>query len=593
MGTKKKQGNGKGRYTPPASQQGNPRPQKTSQYQQQHYKKSSTSPAGVGKCPWCGHEKHPKEQCPARDAMCMKCRKKGHYARVCMAGKSPYRQVKDLNTESTPYDLPSTSFGTLVATKMGSIRSAQVKSLKAMRPIWISGEDQKEQLHELQCEIDTGAGCDVMPWQIYKDVFGRKPLDKATMTITGYGGNSISNLGSSMMKIHLRNRKMSIRFQIMETAGPPILGLQSARLLGYVDFPKVEKPAKKLEGKEIKVHTAVHSLKSALDEKPRGPGEVQKPQLEQLDDHTVKIDGTIFELPLTKEVVLKKFKDVFTGIGELPGEEYTIKLRADAVPVQHTPRHCPEKKKEAYQAELRRMEKLGIIQKVEEHTKWVNSVVPACKSNGDIRICLDPKDLNDALERNPYYNKTVDEVQAELGDAEAAFFTLVDVRSGYWIIKLDEASSTLTTFNTPWGKWKFLRLPFGLKISSDVFQQRLDNVFRSLQGVTGIADDCLAYGKDICTHDIALLKLLSAARMNGVKFNPAKMQFRTQECHFFGEVLTKDGMKADQKKIEAVRTMAPPEDKQTLSSFLGLVNYMKRYNGTLSEVSKPLRELLK
>jgi hypothetical protein len=208
------------------------------------------------------------------------------------------------------------------------------------------------------------------------------------------------------------------------------------------------------------VHAALHTLKSALDEKPKGPTEVQKPKLELLDHRTVKINKTIFKLPLTKEVILDEFKDVFTGIGKLPGEEYTIKLKPDAIPVQHTPRHCPEKKKQAYEAELQRMEDLGIIKKTEEHTKWVNSVVPACKANGDIRICLDPKDLNNALERNPYYSKTVDEVQVELGDAGAKYFTLVDVKSGYWIILLDDDSSLLTTFNTPWGKYRFLRLPF-------------------------------------------------------------------------------------------------------------------------------------
>jgi hypothetical protein len=277
--------NGKGRYNPPTSGQEPRRYQKSYQQQQQHHRNTTSSEEGEEKCCWCGHDKHQKEQCPARNAICMKCRKRGHYARVCMARKDSYRQVKDLNTESTTYDLPSTAFGNLVATKIGTTESTKEKCLKAMRPIWISGEDQEEQLHELQCEVDSGAGDNAMPWQIYKDVFGRKPLDKATMTITGYGGHKVSNLGSSMMRIHLKDRMMNIRFQITETTGPTALGLQSARLLGYVSFPKVEKPTKKIEDKEIKVHAAVHSIKSALEEQPRRPKEVQKPKQELLEHH--------------------------------------------------------------------------------------------------------------------------------------------------------------------------------------------------------------------------------------------------------------------------------------------------------------------
>jgi hypothetical protein len=132
-----------------------------------------------------------------------------------------------------------------------------------------------------------------------------------------------------------------------------------------------------------------------------------------------------------------------------------------------------------------------------------------------------------------------------------------------------------------------------LKISSDVFQQRLDSVIQNIDNVTGIADDCLAFGDTIISHDIALLKLLHSARLNGIKFNPDKMQFRTQECHFFGEILTSQGMVCDPKKVQAIKAMTPPEDKLTLSSFLGLVNYMKRYSSVLSELCKPLRQLLK
>ena len=103
------------------------------------------------------------------------------------------------------------------------------------------------------------------------------------------------------------------------------------------------------------------------------------------------------------------------------------------------------------------------------------------KSNGSLRLCLDPKDLNKVTERNQWYSRTIDDILPEL--AKSKYKTLKDVTSGYWHVVLDLASSLLTTFNTPWGKFRWLRLPFRLKIASDVFQKRLNRVLRLLEGM--------------------------------------------------------------------------------------------------------------
>ena len=79
--------------------------------------------------------------------------------------------------------------------------------------------------------------------------------------------------------------------------------------------------------------------------------------------------------------------------------------------------------------------------------------------------------------------------------------TVKNATSGYWHILLDLASSLVTTFNTPWGKFRWLHLPFGLKIASDIFQKRLDRVLRLLEGVCGIADDILTHGTTEIEHD--------------------------------------------------------------------------------------------
>ena len=116
----------------------------------------------------------------------------------------------------------------------------------------------------------------------------------------------------------------------------------------------------------------------------------------------------------------------------------------------------------------------------------------------------------------------------------------------------------MTTFNTPWGKFRWLHLPFGLKIASDVFQERLDRVLRLLEGVHGIADDILTHGTTEIEHDGRLLTLLKTARMNNLSLNPKKIQFKSTDCKFFGHQLTPEGLKPDPEKIKAIVEMKAP-----------------------------------
>ena len=146
----------------------------------------------------------------------------------------------------------------------------------------------------------------------------------------------------------------------------------------------------------------------------------------------------------------------------------------------------------AYKAKLDRLVKEGIITEVHEQTEWINSIVPVMKEDGSLRLCLDPKNLNKAIKRNQWYAQTLDDILPEL--AQSKYFTVKDATSGFWHIILNFRSSLLTTFNTPWGKYRWLRMPFGLKVSGDVFQERLDRVFRLVPGVLGITDDIVVYG---------------------------------------------------------------------------------------------------
>lgn len=130
---------------------------------------------------------------------------------------------------------------------------------------------------------------------------------------------------------------------------------------------------------------------------------------------------------------------------------------------------------------------------MDEPTEWVNSIVCAEKSNGKLRICLDPRDLNKAIKREYYQLPTIEEITTRL--AGAKIFSKLDANSGYWQIPLDPASQKLTTFNKPFGRYCFCRMPFGIKSAHKLFQKRISQHFRHIPGVEVHIDDILVWEK--------------------------------------------------------------------------------------------------
>ena len=326
-----------------------------------------------------------------------------------------------------------------------------------------------------------------------------------------------------------------------------------------------EQPAPKSEDTRPKGQPAPksESSKATQEKQSKQTDEPVIPKIKWNQD-SIELNGKVHKLPITKEYMLKEYSDVFKGIGTLPGGPYHIRLKEQYRLVQHPPRSVPVAMQDANKAELERLTKEGIITEVKEHTEWINSIVPVMKPNGSLRLCLDPKDLNKAIKRNQWYSRTIDDILPQL--AKSKYKTLKDATSGYWHIILDLASSLLTTFNTPWGKCRWLRLPFGLKIISDIFQERLDRVLRLLEGVHGIADDILTHGETEVQHNGRLLILLETARMNNLSLNPDKIQFKSIDCKFFGHRLTPEGLKLDPEKVKATVKMPPPQSIQSLQS---------------------------
>lgn len=207
--------------------------------------------------------------------------------------------------------------------------------------------------------------------------------------------------------------------------------------------------------------------------------------------------------------LLNQYNDVFEGLGCITDVTYHIKVDPTHPPVIHPPRRVPVTLRSKIQEELARMESLDVIEKVAEPTDWVNSMVTIIKPNGKIRICIDPRDLNKAVKREYYPMRTIDEIITRMPNASV--FSVLDASSGFWQVQLDHESTKLCAFNTPFGRYMFKRLPFGLSSSQDIFQKIMSEMFEDIPGVEVVVDDLLIWGENREEHDERLIQVLQRA----------------------------------------------------------------------------------
>ena len=200
-----------------------------------------------------------------------------------------------------------------------------------------------------------------------------------------------------------------------------------------------------------------------------------------------------------------KFPDVFEGLGCLPGS-YEIAIDHFVSLVKHAPRRIPVFIKTRVKEELDRLVNLQVITTVREPTKWISNMICVKKPN-KLRICLDPKDLNKAIKRpiSPFPN--IDDILEKF--SKAKLFSVVDCKDEFWQVKLTESNSFLTTFWTPFGRYRWLRMPFGILSAPEEFQRRLHEITAGLAGVEVIADDILIYGAAILTNKQGLTMIKS------------------------------------------------------------------------------------
>ena len=250
--------------------------------------------------------------------------------------------------------------------------------------------------------------------------------------------------------------------------------------------------------------------------------------------------------------------------------------------------------KDKFKQELDAMKAQGIISKYDGHgnsPEWLNSFVIVKKPNDSLCICLGPTDLNKEIIRPVCNSQTMDDVVHKLKDAK--FFAVFDTSKGFFHISLDLESKLLTVMLTPFGIYVYNVLAMGLSNATDLFETCIREVLQGLNGCINIADYVLMYGSTYDEFKTNVLAFLDCCIQKDMHLNPDKVKIDCHEVPFFGNILSKDGLSPDTRKVELIQQWPTPTNHKELQSFLGTVNYLSRFLAFLSDLRAPLQSLLK
>ena len=513
----------------------------------QQNRSNSSNKSYIKDCWNCGSS-HNKNACPAFGKMCGACNKPNHFQSVCRSSGSG-AIPKKFNYN---YKKSSQSRG---GKQLHSVETAEEDGENSYFTIdTLEQISKKNEIHcavqihgvKLPMKIDSGAKCNVISFDNFKNVRRNELINRREATyLIAYGGDKVSTMGTVTLSGQLIAPSQDIQdinivFQVVNKPVTTILGLKDS-----------------LAHKLIQLHPAVYELKEEESE---------------------------FATSLKQE-----FSELFDDkLGKLP-LKYKMTLDTSITPVVKPPFKIPFSQETAVKQELDRMCKLGVISPQKEPTEWVSNMIAAKKKNGDIRICIDPKDLNKALLRPHHPMRTIEDVAARMPNAKV--FSTLDAKSSFWQISLDKESSLKTTFSTPYGRYKFNRLPFGIKPASEVYQSGMEELFAGYPCAI-VVDDLLVWGQTVKEHDANLRKVLERCKEVNMKLNISKCRFRLDKVSYVGHEFTSQGLLPDSSKVHAVKEMPSPTDQAGVQRFLGVINYLHKFISNMSEKTAPLRQLL-
>lgn len=493
-------------------------------------------------CAACGARNHGYENCRYRTFVCSKCQHPGHLRRVCpewntkaQRGQANHRSESRRRAvyfgDADQASSEEEENNILENMNLLSLNNYEAVSL----PVLIDKT-------VVNMEIDTGTAISCISRDVYDTYFSHLPIEKDNTILKFYDGTKIKPLGIIRPTVKYKFKEKQLELFIIKGGTTSLIGRQWLAEL-QIDVPKF--------------HCRFMDKSS-------------------LNDEVCKL--------------IDRYKEVFSeGLGRYTGGKASLRVREGAQPVFHRARPLPYALRDRVDAELDAMLRAGVIEPV-ECSDWASPLVPVNKADGTLRICADYKStLNPVLLIDRYPLPKIEDVLMGLNGAK--FFSKIDLSHAYNQIELDE-SKKYTVINTHRGLFRYNRLVYGLSSSVGIFQRIMTNILQGIPHVHAFLDDVIIGGGTKAEHLQALEAVFKRLADNGLRVKKNKCVFLVDEVKYLGYIVSKEGIKADMSKIDAIVKIKSPVNVTELRSFLGMVNFFGRFIKNLSSLLVPLHKLL-
>ena len=539
-------------------------------------------------CLNCGSS-HPPKKCKAYGKKCFHCHKKGHFSQFCCSkqhGKSLRSNVRSSSQNNRfssrdvheidqsqfddsiqfKQDLITIQFVMASQTRHTNVMFDEISSIPSLQGVLTNVQVKPIGINQLywtkKCfKIDSGACGNLMPLSMYMSMYNHVPSAtsvNSAVHLLDYNKREIKQLGTCVVSAKYRSNVKQVPFYVVSDKLKPILGVSDALALGltsfhcpiYTDWQSGSVLTISVDSIHSNAGSTLHTGTGTAS------GIVNSPTQEFTIDTLMK--QAIFSHP--------KYASLFSGIGHFRCSPVHITMRWNASPVQKPPRMVPIAMKDKFKQELDAIESQGIISKYDGHDispEWLNSFVIVRKPNGSLRICLDLTDLNKDIIRPICNSQTMDDVVHRLKGAK--FFAVFDTSKGFFHIPLDQESKLLTAMLTRFGIYVYNVLAMGLSNATDLFETCIREVLQGLNGCTNITTDILVYGSTYDEFKTNVLAFLGCCVQEDMHLNPDKVKKDCHEVPFFGNILSKDGLSPDTRKVELIQQWPTPTNHKVLS----------------------------
>ena len=293
----------------------------------------------------------------------------------------------------------------------------------------------------------------------------------------------------------------------------------------------------------------------------------------------------IYDLLMRQHEVLSLGDD---DVGLALKGEYRIELYNET-PIYQKMRRFPEPVTRAIEEQCEELEELSIIEP--SNSPWSSPLVPIKKPDGTVRLCVDYRKLNRVTiaDKFPMPNLT-DSIYSLHG---TKYFTTLDLVRGYYQMEIEPDSREYTAFSTSQGHWQFKRLSFGLKNAPSAFQRLMQEILRkfSRKKVIIYIDDILIMGDNLEDHLRLVEEVLQTLREHGLKVKPGKCHWVKEKVQYLGHMIGRDGIEKSPEYVNRIMNFPKPKTVKEMRSFLGLVNFQRKFVPRCSDIMKPLSVL--